>query len=405
MLTRTGSGAALASLGLLRRAGPHRRHWRLIYLDSAATTLRPRPVVDAVCRYYTTNGANIHRGKHLLSEEASDQYERVRIQTAEFVGARSEEIVFVRNTTEALNMVAADLDLNADDLVLGSLDAHHSNLLPWRVRSRLRLIPVRPDGGLDLAEFERALAEGPRVVALTACSNVTGVYSPLDGLIRLAKQAGAIVVVDAAQSLPHRREIFRAAGADFVAFSGHKMCGPTGVGVLCGRMSALERLRPVMLGGGTVDWVDTQGHRIRKVPHRFEYGTPDIAAVIGFGAALSYLDELGEREIREHDTVLANALLAECARRDTVRVIGPAPDGDHAGVVSMELPGFARLDEVARALSDSFGVMCRSGHMCAQPLVDGLAGGQVLRMSTYIYNSVTDVEEAFHCLDKVLEAL
>lgn len=376
---------------------------RLIYLDSAATSLRPSSVIDAVTRYYTQISANIHRGKHLLSEEASDWYERVRIHTAEFLGARSAEIVFVRNATEALNMVAAGLDLAADDLVVGTLDAHHSNLLPWRTRAQLRLVPVLPDGRVDQAEFERALDAGPRVVALTACSNVTGIYPPLDQMVTQAKRAGAVVVVDAAQSLPHRRDIFRAAGADFVALSGHKMCGPGGVGVLCGRLEALERLRPLMLGGGTVDWVDLTGERLRKVPHRFEYGTPDIAAVVGFGAALSYLDELGAEAVRRHDTMLARTLLAECARRDTVRLVGGGDQAaDHAGLISVELPGFPRLDEVARALSDSHGVMCRSGHMCAQPLVDGLASGQVLRFSAYLYNCAQDIEVAFRCLDDVL---
>lgn len=377
----------------------------VVYLDSAATSLRPTTVLAAMQRYNAEIGGSIHRGKHLLSELASEMYEAVRSQTAEFLGAHTAEVVFVRNTTEAINLVAAGLMLEEHDLVVATLDAHHSNLLPWRVRARMELVPVGSDGAVDLDAFELALRDRPAVVALTACSNVTGIYAPVRELTELAKSAGAVVVVDAAQAVPHRRDILRETGADFLAFSGHKMLGPTGVGILCGRFDALERLQPPMLGGGTVDWVDLDGHRLRKVPHRFEYGTPDIAAVIGFGAALSYLDEVGPQALVDHDRAMARALLAECAQRDRVRLVGDDPGLDRAGLVSLELVGAPRLDDVARALSDSHGVMCRSGHLCAQPLVDRLAHGQVLRISTYVYNSAQDVAAAFAALDDVLAIL
>ncbi|BCY09072.1 cysteine desulfurase [Actinoplanes sp. L3-i22] len=374
------------------------------YLDSAATSLRPRPVIEAMTRYHSDNGANIHRGKHALSEEASTAFEDARLKVAEFIGVRAGEVVFVRNTTEAINLVAGGLGLGPDDLVVTTLDAHHSNLLPWRARSRVRVVPVLPGGELDLDAYADALRAGPAVVALTACSNVTGVYQPVARLAELARQAGALVLVDAAQHVPHRGRI-DAWGADFVAFSAHKMCGPTGVGVLCGKADSLERLTPMMYGGGTVDWVDAESVRLRKLPHRLEYGTPDIAAVLGLGAAVDYLDEIGAPALAGHDARMAAHLVAECRSRPRVSLLGDDPALDRAGLVSIALHGVARLDHVARALSDSYGVMCRSGHLCAQPLVSALAGDQVLRLSTYLYTEPEDVTAAFRAIDEILETL
>jgi cysteine desulfurase/selenocysteine lyase len=374
------------------------------YLDSAASSLRPQPVIDAMVSYYAGNGANIHRGKHLLSEEASDQYESARLRVAEFIGVRSGEVVFVRNTTEALNLVAHGLRLTPEQSVVTTLEAHHSNLLPWRRVARTTTVPVLPGGELDLAGYEAALRREPAVVALTACSNVTGVYAPLGELVKLAKEAGALVVVDAAQYVPHRGG-FREWGADFVAFSGHKMLGPCGVGVLWGRAELLERLELYGIGGGTVDWVDEANERMRKVPHRLEYGTPDVAAVIGLGVAVDYIEAVGIDRVAAHDTDLARALRRACAERERITVLGDAAEADCAGIVSFTVASAARLDHLARALSDSYGVMCRSGHLCAQPLVDRLARGQVLRMSSYLYNDTDEIEAAFQALDAVLESL
>ncbi|TDC86432.1 aminotransferase class V-fold PLP-dependent enzyme [Actinomadura sp. 7K507] len=376
----------------------------LVYLDNAATSLRPQPVIDAIVGYQTNNGANIHRGKHLLSEEASDQYEAARLRVAEFIGARSGEVVFVRNTTEALGMVARGLRLPQDSLVVTTLDAHHSNVLPWRQAARTCTIPLTPGGELDLEAYERALRRDPAVVALTACSNVTGIYPPVGTLVKLAKDAGACVVVDAAQYLPHRGGVDEW-GADFVAFSGHKMLAPSGVGVLWGRSEALERLDPYTLGGGTVDWVDEEGHRARKLPHRLEYGTPDIGAVIGLDAAVGYLEAIGIDRLAAHDAEMGRTLRRACTERPHINVIGGDEDLDYAGIVSFTVAGTARLDHVARALSDSYGVMCRTGHLCAQPLVDQFAGGQVLRVSCYLYNDPDEIEMAFRAIDSILEAL
>ncbi|MEU2611443.1 cysteine desulfurase [Micromonospora sp. NPDC007271] len=377
----------------------------IVYLDSAASTLRPEQVIDAVADYYRGNGANIHRGKHYLSELASDRYENARLSVAEFLGARAAEVVFVRNTTEALNLVAGGLGLTPADSVVTTLDAHHSNLLPWRAHASVRTVPVLPSGEVDLDAYERELRREPRVVALTACSNVTGVRPPVERMVKQARDAGALVVVDAAQYVPHRGNAFRDLGADFIAFSAHKMCGPAGVGVLCGRLEALEQLRPTAIGGGTVDWVSLDETRIRRVPHRFEYGTPDIAGVIGLGATVDYLEGVGLGELAAHDSALARMLLDACAASPRLTVIGGDASLDRSAIVSVAIEGVARLEHVARALSDSYGVMCRSGHLCAQPLVDHLAGGPVLRLSAYLYNTPTEIETALDALEEIVRAL
>ncbi|MPY85929.1 MAG: aminotransferase class V-fold PLP-dependent enzyme, partial [Actinophytocola sp.] len=294
-------------------------------------------------------------------------YESTRIRVAEFIGARAGEVVFVRNTTEAVSMIAHGLGLKAADVLVTTLDAHHSNMLPWRRHGETVVVPLDDDAGVDLDGYRTALEHGPALVALTACSNVTGHYAPITSMVKLAKDAGAVVVVDAAQYAPHRGGM-EGWGADFVAFSGHKMLGPSGVGVLWGRQKVLEGLAPYALGGGTVDWVDTEGERLRKLPHRLEYGTPDVAGVIGLGAAVGYLESLGMDRVAEHDRAMAERLREESLRRDRLTLLGnDDPDGDYAGIISFAVAGEARLDHVARALSDSYGVMCRSGHMCSQP--------------------------------------
>jgi cysteine desulfurase/selenocysteine lyase len=362
-------------------------------------------VIDAVTHYYEDVGANIHRGKHYLSEEASTRYERVRYQVGQFLDVPSSEIVFTGNATGALNLVAAGLDLSAQDLVLVPLDAHHSNLVPWRETARVALIRCDAHGAVDLDHYRELLRLRPKVVALSHCSNVTGLYAPLADMVAAARDAGALVVVDAAQSTPHRRLAVKALGVDFMAVSGHKMLGPTGTGVLWGRFELLEKLRPVWLGGGTVDWVDEERHQVRKVPHRFEAGTPHIAGIYGLGAALTYLDRLGREAIEQHDTELARVLLAEAHKRPWLRVLGDAPGADRAALVSLEVRGAPRLGDIARMLSDGYGVMCRTGHLCAQPVVSRLTGGEVLRLSAYVYNSAKEIRWAFEALDEIATSL
>jgi cysteine desulfurase/selenocysteine lyase len=373
------------------------------YLDNAATTLKPRSVIRAVTEYYETNGANIHRGKHRLSEEASDMYEAARVAIARYIGAAANEVVLLRNTSEALNLVAAGLELGPDARIVGVLDAHHSQLLPWRRVGLLELARVDADGRLDRDHFRTLLRGRPKVVALTHCSNVTGVTHPVEELVADVRAAcDAMIVLDAAQSLPHQRLNVHTLGVDFVAFSLHKMLGPTGVGCLVGSSERLATLRPLSVGGGMVDWVDLDGSVDRRVPFKFEAGTPAIASIIGSGAAIRYLEALDEAERHQHAKELCAALVGGALGRPEVRLIGPPDETDRISLVSLRLENGMSAGEVARMLSDSYGFMVRSGHMCAQPLVTELAGGETLRVAAYLYNDVEEIERFYRALDELL---
>lgn len=370
------------------------------YMDSAATTLKPQAVIDAITHYYAEVSANIHRGRHRLSEDASTAYEEARAAVAEVIGASTSEVVFVRNTTEALNVVCDGLRLTPEDLVVVGYDAHHSNMLPWRRRGRVEYLRILASGGPDLEHFEQLLSGGPRVVALNHCSNLTGVIAPVAQMAAMARAAGAIVVLDMAQSLPHRRVSVRDLAVDFAAFSGHKMLGPTGIGVLYGRHDRLSQIDAAHLGGGTVDWVDDERFVVRELPHRLEGGTPHIAGAYGLHAAIRYLDRLGWDNVAAHGEGLAELMAAMAAERPYLRPV-VEHDGGHerTSILSFTIRGHANLDETARALSDAYGVMCRSGHMCAQPFVDARAGHQVLRASAYVYSTADDVQRLFAALD------
>ena len=373
------------------------------YLDSAATSLKPQCVIDAIVRYYTEVSANIHRGKHILSDIASTEYEHARYAVAQFLGVPSREIVFTRNATHALNTVAGGLGLTSHDRVVVCGDAHHSNLLPWRAKGAECLtVRVGRDGTLDLDHFHSLLAKRPKVVALNHCSNVTGLYVPVHEMAVAANKAGAVVVVDGAQSVPHARLTDLGQTAiDFVAVAGHKMLGPTGVGILWGRGEQLEQLRITELGGGAVDWVDPTAHRLRDIPHRFEAGTPDIASVLGMEAAVSYLEEVGGGYLREHDARLAQALTTEAASRDYIELVGPT-DADRSALISFSIRGVPQLDDIARCLSDSYGIMARTGHLCAQPLVSAVTDAQLMRFSGYAYTTTDEIELAFDALDTLV---
>ena len=380
----------------------------ITYLDSAATSLKPRQVIDAMSNFYSQNGVNIHRGKYYLSEEASDSYERVRYQIAQYLGAFGNEIVFTRGTTEALNLVAYGLDLQPDDIVIGSLDSHHAQLLPWRRYAKLKLTRVNDDGTIDLDHFHELLKLSPKVVALTHCSNVTGNVAPIEEMARAAKAASdAIVVVDAAQSIPHphlRIDVSKV-DVDFVAFSGHKMLGPTGIGCLYGKTDMLNKLRPLMLGGGMVDWVDMEGSQERKIPHRFEAGTPPIASTLGLGEALNYLRKYSEEESREHNQALTDAIMKGALERSYIRLLGSAKTKDRCAIGSLRIEGCDDLSDIARSLSDSYGIMCRTGHMCAQPIIDQQMGGEILRISAYVYNSTEEIDNFYQALDELVSFL
>ncbi|MER5865041.1 aminotransferase class V-fold PLP-dependent enzyme [Kitasatospora sp. NPDC002040] len=376
---------------------------KISYLDNAATTLKPRSVIRAITEYYESNGANIHRGKHRLSEEASDAYEASRVEIARHIGAAANEVVLVRNTSEALNLVASGLGLDSDAYIVGCLDAHHSQLLPWRRVGHLDLVRVDSHGRLDLDHFRALLRGRPKVVALTHCSNATGVVHPVAQLIAEVRAAcDATIVLDAAQSMPHQRVNVRELDVDFMAFSMHKMLGPTGVGCLYGRSEMLAGLRPLTVGGGMVDWVDLDGSVDRRIPFKFETGTPAIASVIGCTAAIQYLEALDAPKRHQHERELCASLVGGALARPEVSLIGPPDETDRIALASLRLPEGISAGEVARLLSDSYGYMVRSGHLCAQPLISDLAGGEVLRVSAYLYNEVSEIEGFYQALDELL---
>lgn len=376
----------------------------LTYLDNAATSLKPYSVIDAQARYYAEVGGSIHRGKHFLSEEASADFEATRARTGRFFGVPAHEIVFTQNTSAGLNLLASGLHLTPADTVVTTLDAHHSALLPWRLHgAQVMSARVDADGRVDVPDFSRlAQTLRPRVVVIVACSNVTGRYADLETMVAAARESGAFVVIDAAQAAPHRRfNDPSMLDADAFVLSAHKMLGSTGIGVLRGNERLFEYLSPNAAGGGAVDWVDEHEFRFRKAPHRFETGTPDIAATYGLSAALDYLEDLGMEEVERHDARLSAELCLQASSRNYIKVLGGTDPEDRAAILSMELRGCPVLNDVARSLSDSHGVMCRSGHLCAQPLVDSQSNGEVLRISAYIYNTVEDIRTAFDALDDV----
>jgi cysteine desulfurase/selenocysteine lyase len=377
---------------------------RLItYLDSAATSLKPQVMVDAVTDYYTGVSSNVHRGKSYAIELVSNNFERARYRTAELISCSGNEIVFTKNTTDAVNIVASGLGLTKDDHVLICADSHHSHQLPWISRATTSSVNLLPEGGLDLDDFKKKVDQRPKVVAITHCSNVTGVYNPIKEMTTLAKEKGAIVVVDAAQSIPHKKISVMDLDVDFLTFSPHKMLGPTGIGVLYGKKEMLELLTPTSFGGGMVDWVELDSFRLRKLPHRLEAGTPHIAGALGLGAAIDYLNSLGMDNIASYDKYLAQTMLKLALERDYLRVVHSDPEAERSAVLSFWVPSAPNLDDVARILSDTYGVMCRNGHLCAQPYIDQIAGAQVMRISTYLYNDVSDIERFFSALDDINE--
>lgn len=376
----------------------------LIYMDSAATSLKPVQVMEAVLECYNHCTSNIHRGRHLLSEEASDRYEEARYKVAMAMGCSADEVLFVRNATEGLNVAAELLRLGPDDLVVGFLDSHHSQMLPWRRRSRFEMVGVAADGSPDLDQLRTLLRKRPKAVVVTHCSNVSGAYAPVEEIVSLARAAGAYVILDAAQSAPHVPIDFRTLDVDFLAFSSHKMLGPSGIGCLIGRAELLRDEAPVYIGGGTVDEVRADGWTLRRSPHRHEAGTPAIEGAIGLGVAIDYLEALGFDSIAAHERRLSDALIEELKRRPRFRLIGPSDPARRAPLASFSIEGCDDLRDLSRALSDGYGIMCRSGHLCCQPLVDAQSEAEVLRVSAYIYNTEDEVRQVFAALDALVPA-
>ena len=379
----------------------------VIYLDSAATALKPRAVIDAELEYFTRFTANVHRGKHALSEEASALFEAARRRVARFLNASPDELVFTANTTAALNLVAAGLQLTRADRVLCAVGEHHSNLVPWLARATVAVIDADPREPLELEAVAAALdRERPRVLALGHASNVTGVIHPIAALSALARARGVLTVLDAAQSAPHLPLDVQELGCDFVCLSAHKLLGPTGVGVLWGRAEALERLTPQVVGGGTVDDVTTTGFTFKRLPYRLEGGTPNISGVIGFAAALDWLEQLGFPAVIEHERALAAQLEAELTGLPGADVF--MAKGPHRLALASIAPRSAAVspDHLATILSDGSQVMVRSGFHCARPAFARLkAPHGALRVSAYLYNTSEELSRFTFTLRELLGKL
>ncbi|MFC7955643.1 cysteine desulfurase [Rhodococcoides kroppenstedtii] len=372
----------------------------LVYLDSGATSQRPTQVLDAERHFLTTCNAAVHRGAHQLAEEATDAYEGARAAIAAFVGADADEVVFTKNATEALNLVTHVLADDRFDRALGPGDEiviteleHHANLVPWQELARrtgatLRWYGVTDDGRIDLSSLE--LTDRTRVVAFTHQSNVTGAVAPVEDLVRRARAVGALVVLDACQSVPHMPFDFRALGVDYAAFSGHKMLGPSGVGVLLARRDLLAAMPPFVTGGSMIETVTMEATTYAAPPQRFEAGVPMTSQVVGLGAAVDYLTALGMDAVAAHEHELTAATLAMLADLDGVRVIGPTDTADRGGAVSFVVDG-VHAHDLGQILDDE-GVAVRVGHHCAWPLHRRFGVAATARASFAVYNTLAEVD-------------
>ncbi|RDI95118.1 SufS family cysteine desulfurase [Meiothermus sp. QL-1] len=384
------------------------RHPHLVYLNSAATSQKPQRVIEAIERYYREQNASIHRGAYALSAQASEAYENARRTLARFIGAEPHEIIFVRNTTEALNLVAYAWGLRhlrRGDVILLTEMEHHANLVPWHLVAEhtgaaIRAIPLRPDEGvLELEALAQLLDERVRVVSLTHVSNVLGTVNPVAEVARAAKAVGALVVVDGAQAAPHKPVRVRELGADFYAFSGHKMLGPTGIGVLWGRREVLEGLGPFLGGGGMIEEVYVDRSTYAAPPARFEAGTPPVAEAIGLAAAAEYLLEQGLENIWQHEQALLHHALKRLEEElPEVRTFGPKGVA-RSGVVPFVLKG-VHAHDVATVL-DQHGIAVRAGHHCAQPLHRRLGVPATVRASFYLYTTQEEVDRFIEALKEV----
>jgi cysteine desulfurase/selenocysteine lyase len=370
----------------------------LVYLDNAASSQKPKAVIAALADYYTRYNANVHRGIHTLSEEATDEYEKARGKIQKFINASSPaELIFVRNTTEAINLVAHSFGerLREGDEILLSEMEHHSNLVPWqlladRKGARLRFLPLFDDGTIDMSALPGLLGERTRVVAVSHVSNVLGTINPVEEIARQAHAAGAVVLLDAAQSVPHLPVDVQALGCDFLAFSGHKMLGPMGVGVLWGRRELLESMPPFLGGGNMIMQVELEHSTYNELPDKFEAGTPDAGGAIALGVAVDYLTAVGMENVRRHERDLTDYALEVLMGLDDVALYGPKSADSRGAVIAFNFADIHPHD--LGTLLDRDGVAIRAGHHCCQPLMRRLGQVATARASFYLYNTRDEVD-------------
>ena len=383
----------------------------LIYLDSGATSQKPESVISTEANFYRTINAAVHRGAHLLAEEASEAYESARANVAKFIGANTDEVVFTKSATESLNMVAYSLGnpgstphISVGDEIVVSEMEHHANLIPWqqlakRTGAKLTWFSITKDGRLDLSDISKVITKKTKIVAITHQSNVFGTIVPLTEITKAAHSVGALVVLDACQSAPHFAIDVKKLDVDFLAFSGHKTLGPTGVGVLWGKAEVLEKLEPALFGGSMVDSVTMEGATWASAPRKFEAGVPNMAQAVGLSAAIDYLNIVGMDKIFEHEQELTQQLLTGLSKISGVNVVGPLDMKDRGGVISFTVDGVHPHD-VGQVL-DQYGIAVRTGHHCAWPLMKKLNLVGTTRASFHLYNSISDVEKLLEGIAQV----
>ncbi|MET3576364.1 cysteine desulfurase [Bhargavaea ullalensis] len=371
----------------------------LVYLDSAATSQKPDTVIETISRYYERDNSNVHRGVHTLGNRATDEYEGARQKVADFINAASvQEVIFTRGTTTSINMIAQSYGRanvsEGDEIVITYME-HHSNIIPWQQLAKetgavLKYIDLEEDGTLSMDKVRETITGRTKIVSVMYVSNVLGTMNPVKEIAAVAHENGAVMVVDAAQAAPHMKVDVRDIDCDFLAFSGHKMCGPTGIGVLYGKKELLEKMEPVEFGGEMIDFVNLYESTWKELPWKFEGGTPIIAGAIGLGAAIDFLQEIGLDEIERHEHQLAAYAMERMSKIEGLTIYGPADAQKRAGLVTFNLDEVHPHD-VATVL-DMNGVAVRAGHHCAQPLMKWLGATATARASFYLYNTEEDID-------------
>lgn len=384
----------------------------IIYLDNAASSLTPEPVIQKMLEFYHQYRANVERGVHRLSQRASEEYERAHLKVAEFINAKSEtEIIMTRNTTEGINLVANGSDWKKGDKIVTTLIEHHSNFIVWlRLKQKygvdVEIVRPNKEGIFDINDFEKLIDNRTKLVAMTHVSNVLGVITPVAEIAKIAHEHGARLLVDAAQSVPHFKVDVQRIGCDYLAFSGHKMLGPTGVGVLYVKEELIDATEPLCIGGGTIEDVSINSYKLTKSPTRFEAGTPPIAEAIGLTAAVDYLNEVGLKNIEAHERTLTKKIYHELSEVPGVETYGPKDPKNRSGIISFNIKDLNPHD-VALTLDISADIMVRSGHHCALPLMKellNLTNGSV-RASLYLYNTEEEAEKLISTVAEIAKSL
>ena len=379
----------------------------LVYLDSSATSQKPLSVIEAVNAYYHQDNSNVHRGVHTLGTRATDKYEGAREKVRGFINAnKAEEIIFTRGTTTAVNTVASSYgltNLTKDDEIVITQMEHHSNIIPWQQVAKvtgatLKYIPLQANGTITLDDARKTITNNTKIVAMTHVSNVLGTINPIKEVTKIAHERGAVMLVDGAQAVPHMKVDVQDLDCDFYAFSGHKMCGPTGIGVLYGKKELLEKMEPVEFGGEMIDFVDLYDSTWKELPWKFEGGTPIIAGAIGLGAAIDFLQDIGMDEITAHETKLVNYAVEQLRTIDGLVIYGPEK---RAGLITFNLEDVHPHDTAT--VLDAEGIAVRAGHHCAQPLMKWLEVTATARASFYLYNTTEDVDRLVAGLKKAKE--